>query len=87
MATGGRISAIEVKASRPRGLSSLRRLLEKYPGVPVGHIVSMEPYAVDAARELRAPARASRTDRKRQSVRRAAQYSGTRVMRRAASTA
>ena len=38
--------------SRPRGLSSLRRLLEKYPGVPIGHIVSMEPYAVDAARRM-----------------------------------
>ncbi len=51
-ATGERISAIEVKASRPRGMSSLRRLLEKYPGVPVGHIVSMEPYAVDATRRM-----------------------------------
>lgn len=52
VAAGGRISAIEVKASRPRGLSRLRRLLEKYPGAPVGHIVSMEPYAVDAARRM-----------------------------------
>jgi len=52
IAAGGRISAIEVKAPRPRGLSSLRRILEKYPGVPVGHIVSMEPHAVDAARRM-----------------------------------
>jgi hypothetical protein len=52
IAAGGRIVAIEVKASRPRGLSSLKRLLEKYPGVPVGHIVSSEPYAVDPARRI-----------------------------------